>query len=97
MKWLSILFRNLFFEVEIETLCQYTGTRDKDGNRIWENDIVKHETAQGIGTVKWYSGDYVGWCVDDTFDDEQQYTDEMWKECEVVGNVFDQPETIERS
>lgn len=24
-----------------ETLCEYTNLRDKNGNRIWENDIVR--------------------------------------------------------
>lgn len=85
-----------FCEIDPETICQYTGLKDKNGNRIWENDIIKHEISDTIGTVKWYQEDYVGWCVDDTIIDEQQFTDEMWNECEVIGNIFDNPETAER-
>lgn len=81
-------------EIDPETLCQYTGLKDKNGNQIWENDIVKHEVSDTIGTIKWYQEDYVGWCVDDIVIDEQQFTDEMWCECEVIGNIFDNPELL---
>ena len=77
-----------------ETLCQYTGLKDKNGNKIWENDIVKHEISDTIGTVRWYQGDYIGWCVDDVVIYEQQFTDEMRDECEVIGNIFDNPELL---
>lgn len=85
------------YEIDPETICQYTGMVDRNGKRIWEDDIVKHEISDTLGTVKWYQEDYVGWCVDDVMIDEQQFTDEMWNECEVIGNAFDDKHLLDKS
>lgn len=82
-------------EVDPSTICQCTGLTDKNGKLIWEKDIVKHDMSDIVGTVKWYKEDYVGWCVDDIQINEQQFTDEMWDECEVIGNIFENPELLE--
>lgn len=82
------------YEIDPETLCQYVDLPDKNGRKIWENDIVKHEDSQSIGTVKWYQGDYIGWCVDDVYNGEQQFTKEMWNECEIIENIFDNLELL---
>lgn len=86
---------NTAYPIDPETLCQFTGLMDKNGKQIWENDIIKHEISDTIGAVKWYEEDYVGWCVDDVVIDEQHFTVEMWSECKVVGNFFDDKDLLD--
>lgn len=87
------------YEVIPSTICQCTGLKDKNGNLIWENDIIK-AWSQGTcakGKIKqridgtWIM--YPAW-----------QKGEMWYLCpdnngettvEVIGNIFDNPELLE--
>ena len=86
--------RGKTYEIDPETLCQYTGLKDKNGNRIWENDIVRIENSmdEGIGNVEFYGG---MWYVDgepnNNLYDIVEYDD---GEVEVIGNIFDNPELL---
>ena len=85
-------------EIDPETLCQYTGLKDKNGKRIWENDIVGawSEGKHTIGRVKRR--------VDGLYIIYPSYQkQEFWGLCpdengkttvEVIGNILDHPELL---
>ena len=87
-----------FCEIDIDTLCQYTGLVDKNGQKIWENNIciIKDGTLDeedGCFICKWddctarYILDGNGLTVD--FDNVDA------RDIEAIGNIFDNPELLE--
>lgn len=88
-------------EVNPDTICQYTGLTDKNGNKIWENDVIRYFNVPGTKRTTWiveYS--YGGFRVSDNNPDmdERLYIDNdsiEWDVCEVIGNIFDNPELLE--
>ena len=105
----------IFYEVENgyefepvipETLCQYTGFTDKNGQKIWENDIAHyHGTHDDICVIRYgeynnnsrnhHIGFYTDW---KTFDFMFRQDLGFWvdeRELEVIGNIFDNPKFME--
>lgn len=80
-----------FIEVDENTICQFTELYDKNGNKIWENDVVKDNVI--FGKVVWVDK-YAGFMINDVFDGNQDYSD-WWQEVKVIGNIFDNPELLE--
>lgn len=91
-----------WFEVDPETLCQFTGLYDKNGKKIWENDIVNRNGEYapvkfGMYCSSFDYGNYnFGFYID--FPEETFYRKELGYWCrkvETAGNVFDDPELLQ--
>lgn len=86
------------YEIDPDTLCQYTGLKDKNGNRIWENDILQNARNNDLYTVKWHgSFGMYAWSKrkennKHIFDYGDLYL--MNRKCVVIGNIFDDPELL---
>ena len=85
--------------VDPETLCQFTGLCDKNGKRIWENDIVfvtdendcSGQISTGIGDVIFIEG---MWYIDGR-PQEVLYDINKVFQIEVIGNAFDNQELLQ--
>lgn len=97
-------------EIAPETICQYTGLTDKNGNKIWENDILYDEE---YFVVRWDNED--ARFVVDVYGTKGCLMEYGWDEdageygiierngfddyCsmasfKVIGNIFDNPELL---
>ena len=91
------------FYVDENTIGQYTGLTDKNGKKIFEGDIVLDHFTSQKGIVTFCQGTfdsgiykYNGW-VCKGFDGTVDFRELVFYEdtdCEVIGNIHDNPELL---
>lgn len=81
--------------IDPTTICQCTDLKDKNGKLIWENDIIR--TKVGTAKVIWDKSEWrIEWLKSDLWRKDLYYwAVEDNQKIEVIGNIFDNPESLE--
>lgn len=86
------------YEINPDTICQYTGLTDKNGKKIWENDICIIEDGtldeeDGCFICKW--DDYAARYILDGNGLIADFDNVDTRYVEIIGNIFDNPDLLE--
>lgn len=84
--------------VDKDTICQYTGLTDKNGKKIWENDIIQLEDR--ICHIYWFDKNaqfdckFIKHNKDIVIANFKGVEPREYEDYEVIGNIFDNTEWL---
>lgn len=88
-------------KIDPTTVGQYIGVHDKDDNCLYEGDIIRIFTDKwviAVVKIKYGIPIFISFDFTNSYDNISEYLqldgDFTWVDCEIIGNIHDNPELV---
>lgn len=89
----EVFFTN-YHEVAPDTVGQYTGLKDRNGQDVYEGDLLR-TPEDNVMIAEWVGSGIVTRCLTPTYDGMMNTNRYAFPVSEKIGNIHDNPELLE--